>query len=333
MIVTSTSFLGYLNELIWNVADWKDNESYNQTLVAHCTAALKILHLCSIDKESVNSLFSCGLVDPLVELIMSLIPRLVNKIQNTKPIEEKPALLGQFDKSVKGSINEQKNNTDLELEEAENRSYISSEEDTLSLLEEVTYSNDDIFLLGNEIDFKKHSVTFCCENQQKGLSRLRSDSYILRNRTFSLDHLQRSSTEPSDVFDETDENEQTVLTSHGRTFSISASHQQMRRISRTLSASLQQTKSADFFFQINEPNEVTKELTKQTLMIVYHLLKNCNKEISKQICSTHILSVLYCIVGCFNGNFQKCFGLTLSSSILHLSKVLGSVSEPLSRDF
>ncbi|XP_047128177.1 uncharacterized protein LOC100208776 [Hydra vulgaris] len=325
VIVTSASFLGYLSELIWNVADGKFkglSEPRHQILVAHCAAALKILHLCSIDTVSTNDLFSCGLVNPLVALIVSLIPGLMNKIQITKPIDEKPAL-GKFEESLKG-ISEQKKYFDFEFDESENKSFISSDEE--SLLEGVT--NDDIFLPGNLNDYKKQSITYGKENHQKRISRLRSDSYILRNQSLLDPQNYGVHNEPS-VFFEESENEQRVITSHGRTFSISATHQQMRRISRTLSATLQQTKSEESSPQLNDPNEVLKELTKQTIAIIYHMIKNGSKEICLEICSTHILSILYCLVGCFAGNFQKSIGLTLSSMMLHTSKTLGNVSEPL----
>ena len=343
-IVSTAGFLEYLNELIWEVASLKSSsyiaEEKNSIVVTHCVAALKILHLCSLDALSLKQLLQRGLLQALVSLLIALIPSLISKgprpsnEDNVLDDEQKPPWLLESTQEELSDDDDYDTFVDDIIEFTAVDPKHRSNPPLRRYDTEIITSNDDLFVNSGYDDaatyneYSPRTVTYADEveyiddspSNQRAPSRLRSDSIIVRSDSRNIENRRTQSMMEQRAGPSVETADSTIHRTFGKPHltSVSEDHQQMRRISRSMSISLQQAKSENYPHVVT-PSEVLKQLVKQTIMILYHVIKNGDSEIHRTILSVHILPVLGNILCCFTCTFQQRIGVAISSALLHLS--------------
>ena len=285
----------------------------NAIKLGHCTAALKIHHAFSIDEGCLPELLSRGVPRVILCLLLSL----SKFIQSTQHYQH-------FSFDCEDSIPESEKRFSPELDDEEGSLFTPLLPGTLQF-ENVTASNDDIFFEEDETSGK---ITERLPKDEPILqtSRRRADSYIVRadnksrqrsesrlfDRSISIDQ-QQSLIEESNAVT-------TPYTPSRRVFQLeeAANHQQMRRISRSMSISLQNSKSVA---ELESPeilpgtDEIIRKLTRHSIMSMYHLFSKADTEAWEKLHEMRFIPVLYNIIQCFDEAFKFEMGLPLSSTI------------------
>ena len=198
----------------------------------------------------------------------------------------------------------------------------------------MTSSNDNIFYEEDEVSGK---ISDRERPQPKG--RRRADSYIVRadtrsrkrsesrysilERSISMEQNQPQQQGQQLIQDSNECNNatNTPFTPSRRNLQSedAANHQQIRRISRSMSVSLQLSKSA----VDEEPSEilpgtdeVIKKLAKHSVMFAYHVVENADEETLEEIKSMHFIPTLYNILSCFDESYKFQLGLPISTTIM-----------------
>lgn len=356
-IVATPGFLEYLNELIWSISSLNTDqlmELENATKVSHCIAALKILHLCSIDKDSVKELSNRGLLRALVSLILSIVPGLINKQLSLKHEnhEQKLAWFDLIESKTEENLSHPE--TFMEDEEFDNTmdDLCHKELFDISLsnrLDRLSNSNDDLFItsghdnepvVADRNQPRSRTVTYADEVEYLGEDeenyqptnptqrRLRTDSFILRtdSRNMRRDRHSRSRLERPFSVEPSEEQPAISMMSPARSIPnrpISADHEQMRRISRSMSISLQQSKSTEEAIpELANLNEVLQQLVKHSVMITYHLVQHDDNDVQSFILNSYLLPLLHNVLCCLRDPFKQRIGLAVSSSWMKLAAIL-----------
>ena len=287
-------------------------EPENAVKLGHCTAALKIHHAFSIDEGCLPELLGRGVPRVILCLLLSL----SKFIQSTQHYQH-------FSFDREDSVPESEKRFSPELDDEEGSLFTPLLPGALQF-ENVTASNDNIFYEEDETSGK---ITERLPKDETILqtSRRRADSYIVR-----ADNKSRQRSE-SRLFDRSISIEQqqslveetpvtTPYTPSRRVFQLeeAANHQQMRRISRSMSISLQLSKSVA---ELDTPDilpgtdEIIRKLTRHSIMSIYHLFSKADSDAWRRLHEMHFIPVLYNIMQCFDETFKFEMGLPVSSTI------------------
>lgn len=362
-IVTTTGFLDYLYEMLWSVVSLKVenlSDPDNSTKLAHCNSALRILHLCSIDKNSLVDMLNSKLLRVLQCLLLSLNRAIqANSSKNVFTFSRQnstksggPSGLDRENKQ-QGLLDRKE-----EIHEEEKTITNGADEDVLSSsgyfreslqFDGVTASNDNIFYEEDELDNGApktvHFVDVADQEEslQRPPRRMRADSYIVRadtrNRQRSesrnnMSLLEQSVTQSEAAADE----EQSVSTTPAPTptpsraiplKSDTANHQQLRRISRSMSISMQLSKTINEEDKTSLPNidGILMQLTKHAIMIIYHVLSRSDEATWSKILSLHYIPILVNTLGLFDDQFKEEIGLPISASLISCQSFLQNSSQ------
>ena len=338
-IFTTSGFLEYLYELIWLFTSLKGEQIHraeNTTKVSHCIAALKIIHLCSIDKSSSPFLIDRGLLDVLLSLLHSLTYHMQTATnQNVFTFSRQNSMKVTVDKE------QQKQTTELAINQEEEEKEEDQMEDDLFTssgyfrgnfhMDTVTASNDSIFYETDEHEGITRTVTFDVEDSNQTLDasrrrtsgRARADSYIVRADTRNINRNQSPFLDnPASTFESREEQ---ILSPHPTTRESSkgeskgdtaSDHQQLRRISRSMSVSLQLSKINKKDDESTLPDsEVLKNIAKHAIMITYHILQHSDEQTCANVLSSLYIPVLYMILSMFDDKFKAEIGLPVSCAL------------------
>lgn len=206
-----------------------------------------------------------------------------------------------------------------------------------SQFDTVTASNDNIFYEAEELDGGAHKTvhfdvadTSQEETSQRPSGRTRADSYIVRadtrNRQRSESILLLDQSEPGCDRDELPISATPVVTpSRGLPAkSDTLNHQQLRRISRSMSISMQLSKTNNEDDQTALPNTdgILKQLTRHAVMIVYHVLSRSDETTWWRVLSLHYIPILVNTLSLFEEQFKGKIGLPISASLINCQKFL-----------
>ena len=316
-IISTAGFIEYLNEMIWSIIALQIKniqEPENAFKLAHCMAALKIHHAFSIDHMCLSELVTRGVPRVVLCLLLSL----SKFIQSTQHYQH-------FSFDRENSITESEKVFAAEMDDDDGILFTPLLPESLQF-ENVTASNDNIFYEEDEVS---GTITERAPKDETILqtSRRRADSYIVRADTKSR---QRSE---SRLFDRSISIEQQQpLVEEGSTVASpytpsrrvvqleeAANHQQMRRISRTMSISLQLSKSV---VDLESPevlpgtDVIIRKLTKHSIMAMYHLLQKADEKEWGQLVSLRFVPVMYNILQCFDETFKFEMGPPVSSVVV-----------------
>ena len=320
-IISTAGFIEYLNEMIWSVIALQIKniqEPENAVKLGHCTAALKIYHAFSIDEACLCELLNRGAPRVILCLLLSL----SKFIQSTQHYQH-----FSFDREDSVPESEERFNSELDDEDC---SFFTPLLPGTLQFENITASNDNIFYEEDETSGK---ITERLPKDEPIIqtSRRRADSYIVRADTKSR---QRSE---SRLFDRSTsiEQQQPLFEDHSTIASPytpsrrvlqleeAANHQQMRRISRSMSISLQLSKSV---VDLDSPevlpgtDEIIRKLTRHSIMAMYHLISKADANAWEKLHELHFIPVLYNILQCFDETFKFEMGLPVSSTIAQIGR-------------
>lgn len=353
-IVSTAGFLEYLFELIWSVTSLKQDEytmKENKTKISHCMSALKIIHSCSNDITSLKKMVHRGLLQPLVSLLQELITYCYNECASTpskkmsRSLSHSPKRELKFESNIKDEIAAKGFKNAIDEEPAGDDNDISYLGDCVTNL---SYSDDNIFqseldtaltsttqviAQATPADFEVRQeprTTHVSTPNPRPSPRNRTDSFILR--TNSQSHggetmIQRSmsaidgySHVPGDesvsLSNSFSKSQFTRFNSHQ-----TPDHNQLRRISRSMSLSLQQAKyTEEYSSQIKFSDDTLNKIGKYIVMIIYHLVTKADDEMMKKIMEVHLLPFLYGYMSCIEeGLHHERVWLAISSSFIHMS--------------
>ena len=298
--------------MIWSIVSLKIKniqEPENAVKLSHCIGALKILHSFSIDKSCNAELVNRG----VPRVILCLLVSLCKFIQSTQNYT-----VFSFNRQDSVPESEKRYSPDPEDEINLNSAFLTGNQ-----FDYVTASNDNIFYEEDETTGRLTN-----DRQTKETTRRRADSYIVR-----ADNKSRQRSE-SRLFDrstsiEPQQPAEDVLSSpytpsrRGLQHEEAANHQQMRRISRSMSISLQLTKSVvgeEAQDMLPGTDDIIKKLTRHSIMTVYHMIKNAGNEAEQKLFAMPLIPVLFNILSCFDEAFKFELGVPISSIIMKSSQ-------------
>jgi len=329
-IIMTAGFLEYLNEMVWAIISLEIRsvqEPENAVKLSHCMAALKIFHAFSIDKSCVKEMVSRGVAKVILCLLVSLM-KFVKSTQTRQvfSFNREDSILETDEKESHNKV-EAKKHLDFEDDSALLTPFLVGN----LQFDHVTSSNDNIF-------YEEDEVSGIISNREHHLpkGRRRADSYIVRvdtrqrsesrhsvfERSISMEQNQPQPPQPQQIQDsESNSVVSSTFTPSRRSLQLDdvANHQQIRRISRSMSVSLQFSKSA----VDEEPSEilpgteeVIKQMAKHSVMFAYHIMENADEETLDQIHSMHFIPILYNVLSCFDESHKFQLGLPISATIM-----------------
>lgn len=356
--------------MLWSVValkveDLRDSE--NAVKLSHCNSALRILHLCSIDKNSLTDLLHSKLLEVLLCLLTSLNRAIhVNTSKNVFNFSRQDSM----NQAGGASLDlEQKQESSFKEEEShadEKKEKRDMEEDSLNCsgdfrgstqFDTVTASNDNIFYEADEqMEGGAHNKTvhfdFADQEQEQGhssskrpLGRRRTDSYIVRADTRNRQRSESrsniplleqsiSQSEVSDGEEPTSPTATPTLTPSRGASSVkpdTRNQQQLRRISRSMSISMQLSKTnneeEDDKDTLPNTDDILKHLTKHVVMIIYHVLNRSYEKTWFKVLSMHFIPLLVNTVSLFEENFKEEIGLPISVSLINCQRFLQDSSQ------
>lgn len=342
-IIKTTGFLEYLNEMIWDIISLKiecmqDPENSNK--LAHCISALKILHAFSIDKATISELVNRGVPRVILSLLVSI-------IKFARGTHTRDAFTFNREESIFESEEKEYSTSDQKHVVFDDDHVLPASIASNINFDHVTASNDSIFY--EEDEDKDKTVLSTISERSDGdststpITRRRADSYIVRADTRSRQRSEsrQSFLDRSISIDQQPTSqvaqESSVLTSpytpsrRALNMDEMANHQQMRRISRSMSISLQNTKSAvgdEFLNEIlPDTDEVIKKMTKHSIMAIFHMVMKADSQTLEQLHSMHFVVILQSVLSCFDDNFKSMIGLPISTVLMKCGRSLNKNSD------
>jgi len=161
-------------------------------------------------------------------------------------------------------------------------------------------------------------------------SRMRADSFIVRSDSRTL-HREDSRTHSilegvTSIDDVRFDRSLSVLDNRptSRSTSVSVEHRQLRRISRSMSISMQQTKQSHKEDALELPTFscVVMEILRNAVIILHRAVNVEDKEIVDKVTSTNILSILASLPGFVNPSSKQRIGAAVSYILATVSKSL-----------
>ena len=333
------------------------NEEANKYKVSHCISALKIIHSCSNHKSTLKELVHRGLLQPLASLLQDLITYCGNECMKSasspkRTVSSKGCQESKYDGDVRNESVAKEFGDIIDEEPVDDECYISFLGDCVANL---SYSDDNIFhsAFGSEAADAMSDLTIVnalstpsasdtdfetsqnSRNTQVNVStpnpqfstRNRTDSFIVRTDTQNRHNqnflLQRSlSLVDYSTYIPTESTTDTCSRSksYGARYSVQqtpSDHHQLRRISRSMSLSLQQSKYTEDYSQINFSDDTLNTLGKYIVMIVYNLILNSDEEMKQIILEARVLPFMYGYISCITDGLHHERVLLAISSCLH----------------
>lgn len=311
---------------------------------------MKILHSCSVDSDCLQDLLGQGLLQVLGAVLNTILLYLLNL---SKSISSESSQKNTWYDLIETPVPEEKeeglnepieddNDDTIFHDVIEARSPIFSNYDS-----DGSEVNDELFQLADTgsqsetpqptrrrtiryaDEMTSESPTDGRERSQVEINssrRMRTDSFIVRSdsRQLRRDDSRRQSF--YDIVSSTDvgtERAFSVLDMRPTsvTASVSAEHKQLRRISRSMSVSMQQTKSSTKIDEEHSTslNDVLMKILNHTVILLYRVTNTADEKVQETLYSMSILPMLLALPGCVNKEFKRRIGVAVTSGLMNVN--------------
>ena len=311
---------------------------------------MKILHSCSVDSDCLQDLLGQGLLQVLGAVLNTILLYLLNLSKSaSSESSQKSTWYDLIETPVpeekEEGLNEpiEDDNDDTIFHDVlEARSPIFSNYDS-----DGSEVNDELFQLadtGSQSETpqptRRRTIRYADEMMSESATgggersqvevnssrRMRTDSFIVRSdsRQLRREDIRRQSV--LDFVSSTEvgtERSFSVLDMRPTsvTASVSVEHQQLRRISRSMSVSMQQTKSSGKIDEEHSTslNDVLMKILNHTVILLYRVTNTTDAKVQEALHSMSILPMLLALPGCVNKEFKRRIGLAVTSGLMNVS--------------
>ena len=307
---------------------------------------MKILHSCSVDSDCLQDLLGQGLLQVLGAVLNTILLYLLNL---SKSISSESSQKNTWYDLIETPVPEEKeeglnepieddNDDTIFHDVIEARSPIFSNYDS-----DGSEVNDELFQLADTgsqsetpqptrrrtiryaDEMTSESPTDGRERSQVEINssrRMRTDSFIVRSdsRQLRRDDSRRQSF--YDIVSSTDfGTERAFSVLDMRPTSVTAEHKQLRRISRSMSVSMQQTKSSTKIDEEHSTslNDVLMKILNHTVILLYRVTNTADEKVQETLYSMSILPMLLALPGCVNKEFKRRIGVAVTSGLMNVN--------------